>query len=170
MCTHECPDFNIEIESEANDSIEFKAIFNLAKVSYLPFGKLNYEEIHLKNIKDGSFVSDVITATNEEFNNSSNKPIKKSIGHLRKGMTYKPIVKVFAKVNLINTQDRGTEKVSTLIHECEDDEKVSNKYSTYGYYLNFGFFSQGFLRGMEGWELLTFMTKFPVHEHELNVN
>ena len=99
----------------------------MAKVSYLPYGKLNYQEVHLKKIKDESYVPDVIIATAEEFDNSDNKLINKSIGHLRKGTMYKPILKVFSHVSLINTENEAvTDNVSTLIHICEDDENVSN--------------------------------------------
>ena len=129
ICLQDCPDIErLDIRPQSNQSIEFVAIFRMARVEFMPYGQLDRQELHLEIIKNNDLVlpstPNTITITNDDFEIEGNT-VQRVINNLHPGVgrqvvSYKPIIKVFATVNFSDNENSHS-KISSIMHTCKGE-------------------------------------------------
>ena len=124
ICPQDCPDIKrTQIRPQSNQSIEFEAVFSMAKVEFIPYGQLDRQELHLEITKSTAHVlpstPNVIIITNDDFDTQEGI-VEKVIHNLHQVVAYKPIIKVFVTVNFGHNENSNS-KISSVVHICEEE-------------------------------------------------
>ena len=117
-----CPNYNlVDLRSQPNlTMVRFQVDFNIEKVDFLPYGKLDFEELYLEVLDDKTEIESTLNSiiiTDEEFDKNVSK---KTISNLILDRTYRPILKVYVSIDKNgSTSSDNNNQIEAFIIECK---------------------------------------------------
>ena len=117
-----CPTYNlVDLRSQPNlTMVRFQVDFNIEKVDFLPYGKLDFEELYLEVLDDKTEIESTLNSiiiTDEEFDKNVSK---KTISNLILDRTYRPILKVYVSIDKNgSTSSDNNNQIEAFIIKCK---------------------------------------------------
>ena len=121
ICDPVCPNYNhVDLRNQPNlTTVRLEAVFNIQRVDFLPYGKLDFQELYLEVLDDKTKIQsklNPIKITDEEFNNNVST---KSISNLIMDRTYRPILKVYVSMDRKgSTSSNNNSQIEAFIIKC----------------------------------------------------
>ena len=121
ICDPECPNYNLAyLRRQSNlTTARLEAAFNIERMDFLPYGKLDFQELYLEEVLDDKTkiqsTLNPINITDEEFDNNVSR---KSISNLILDRTYKPILKVYVSIDQSTSSDKNSQ-IEAFIIKCK---------------------------------------------------
>ena len=122
ICDPVCPKYNrVDLRNQPNlTTVRLEAVFNIQRVDFLPYGKLDFQELYLEVLDDKTKIQsklNPIKITDEEFNNNVST---KSISNLIMDRTYRPILKVYVSMDRNgSTSSDNHSHIEAFIIKCK---------------------------------------------------